>query len=173
MLLATLILSVPLLLKVGRLSDKRGIKRAALLTYGMMPVSAALLIIAPIIPIWVPESWYLMVENIAPGFGVLFTTAFVAIVMKFTNDTIWWLVVLSLIRKNLPTQDTAKILSIFWVVVYICSSVGPILAGAMFTYLEPNVLFMVILVLNLIILIAIGSGRLGENQKENRQEDVG
>ncbi|MHA1479856.1 MAG: MFS transporter [Candidatus Thorarchaeota archaeon] len=172
MLLATLILSVPLLLKVGRLSDKRGIKRAALLTYGMMPVSAALLIIAPIIPIWVPESWYLMVENIAPGFGVLFTTAFVAIVMKFTNDTIWWLVVLSLIRKNLPTQDTAKILSIFWVVVYICSSIGPILAGAMFTYLEPNVLFMAILVLNLIILIAIGSGRLGENQKENQHEDA-
>ena len=140
--------------------------------YSVMPVCALLLILAPIFPLWVPIAWYNSMEILFPGLGVIFTTTFIAIVMKYINDTIWWLVVLSLIQKNLPKHDTAKILSIFWVVVYICSSIGPIIAGAIFTFLDPVSLFLVVLVLNLSILIMIGTGRFGENQTQNQQEVI-
>ncbi|MHA1882808.1 MAG: MFS transporter [Candidatus Thorarchaeota archaeon] len=172
MLLVTIVISVPLLLKVGRITDKRGVKRAALMIYSVMPICASLLIIAPFVPLWVPIAWYNSMEILFPGLGVVFTTTFIAIVMKYINDTIWWLVVLSLIQKNLPKHDTAKILSIFWVVVYICTSIGPVIAGAMFTFLDPIFLFLVVLVLNLSILTVIGAGKFGENQNGNQQEVI-
>ncbi|MGV9103738.1 MAG: hypothetical protein ACOC3C_06455, partial [Candidatus Thorarchaeota archaeon] len=162
-LLVYSVLSVPLLLKIGRISDTSGTRRAALIVYLLMPVSAALLILAPIVTFWGPQTWVLAANGIYPGLGVIFSTAFIAIVMKYLNDTLWYMVLLTLIQKSLPKEDTAKILSIFWFTVYICSSIGPLIAGAIFEYLSPAFLFGIMLVLNLIILVSIKTGPFADN----------
>ncbi|TFG12619.1 MFS transporter [Candidatus Thorarchaeota archaeon] len=173
-LLVYSVLSVPLLFKLGRVSDKSGIRRAALIVYLLMPVSAALLILAPIITFWAPQAWILNANSTYPGLGAIFSTAFIAIVMKYLNDTLWYMVLLTLIQKSLPKKDTAKILSIFWFTVYVTSSVGPLIAGAIFEYLSPAFLFGIMLVLNLIILISIQMGSFAENSASanGNQKDV-
>jgi len=173
-LLVYSMLSVPLLLKIGRLSDKSGTRRAALIVYLLMPVSAVLLILAPIIAFWGPQTWVLTANGIYPGLGVIFSTAFIAIVMKYLNDTLWYMVLLTLIQKSLPTKDTAKILSIFWFTVYICSSIGPLIAGAIFEYLSPAFLFGIMLALNIIILVSIKTGPFAKNTSsaDGNQKDV-
>ncbi len=158
-----LLISVPLLLKMGRVSDRRGVKSAAIVVYSVMPISAALLYFAPIFPVIAPLEVINAANLLFPSLGVIFTTPFVAIVMKYVNDSLWAALVLILIRKRLPQTDTAKILSIFWVVVYILSSVGPVIAGAIYTFLVPSLVFLVVLVMNLLILIAIAKGPFGND----------
>jgi len=150
--LVPLIVSVPLLVKVGRVSDRRGVRRAALGVYSVMPVCAALLMLAPVFPYWMPAPIIEMSETAMTGLAVVFSTPFLAIVMKDVNDALWGLVLITLIQKKLPIQDTAKILAVFWFVVYLFASIGPFLGGLVFTYAQPSQLFAIVLVLNLIIL---------------------
>jgi len=163
MLVTQLLISVPLLLKMGRVSDRKGVKRAALIVYSIMPISAAFLYIAPFVPYIVPTEVVAGINSIVPGLGVVCTTPFIGIVMKYVNDALWWGLIIILIRKRLPKTDTSKILSIFWVVVYILSSVGPIVAGLIYTYMTPSILFLTILILNIMILIAIARGPFGND----------
>jgi len=165
-----LLISVPLLLKMGRVSDRKGVKRVAIVVYSVMPVSAALLFIAPIFPYVLPLDMVTAIGAYAPGWEVVFSTAFVAIVMKYLNDALWWALIIILIRKRLPQTDTAKILSIFWVIVYILSSVGPAVAGLIYTFLNPQATFLVVFVLNILILFAIAKGPFGNNNSERTQE---
>ncbi len=162
-LIFTLIISVPLMLKVGRLTDEKGVKRGALIVYSMMPISALLLILAQSVLYWAPQSWSSALNAIVPGLGVVFTLPFIAIVIKYVNDALWWMVVLILIRKGLPEEDTAKILSIFWVVVYVASSIGPFIGAVIFELLTPSLLFFTVILLNLAILAAIGFRDFGTN----------
>ena len=152
MLIITLLVSVPLLLKVGRVSDKWGVKKAALVVYAIMPICAALLIIAPAFPSWAPQSFVDAADSIFEGLGVVFTTPFLGIFVKSINDTLWYLVLLTLIQKKLPRENTSKILAAFWFVVYTCISLGPLLAGIIYQYSEPSILFTIVLALNLLIL---------------------
>ena len=165
-----LLISVPLLLKMGRVSDRKGVKKVAIVVYSVMPVSAALLFIAPLFPYVVPMDVVTTIDAYAPGFGVIFSTAFVAIVMKYLNDALWWGLIIILIRKRLPQTDTAKILSIFWVIVYILSSVGPVIAGSIYTFLNPQATFLVVFVLNILILFAIAKGPFGNNNPERTHD---
>jgi MFS family permease len=161
MLVFQLLISVPLLLKMGRVSDRRGVKKTAIIVYSVMPISAGLLYLAPVFPLLAPIEFVNAADTLFPSLGVIFTTSFIAIVMKYVNDSLWAALVLILIRKNLPQTDTAKILSIFWVIVYVLSSVGPVIAGAIYSFLEPSLVFLVVLVMNLLILVAIGKGPFG------------
>jgi MFS family permease len=155
MFIATIAIQVPLILKVGRLTDRKGVKSTALAVYAIMPISAALLIVAYWIPDWAPLSFSLFANSIIPGLGVIFKTSFLAVVLKYVNDTLWYTIVLVLIRKRLPSKDTSKILSLFWFIVWIAASFGPIIGGLISEVTSIMSLFVMVFILNIIILASI------------------
>jgi hypothetical protein len=157
-----LVISFPLLLKIGHVSDTSGIRRAGLIVYTMMPVSALLLLVAPVFPLWGPPQLGALLESVYPGLGTLMTTAFVAIVLKYTNDLLWWNVIISFVQKNLPSSDSAKGLTVFWVIVVFLASVAPVAGGYIYTFLGPYWLFLAILVLNLGIITSISRSGWGK-----------
>ncbi|MCF2137081.1 MAG: MFS transporter [Candidatus Thorarchaeota archaeon] len=169
MLATVLLISVPLLLKIGRLSDRWGIRKSALVIYSVMPLCMGLLVIAPQYPIWAPQSWIDSANAFIDGLGVIYTTVFLAIVLKRINDGLWWLIVTILIQKNLPHKDTAKFLAAFWYIVYIFMSLGPLLGGYIFTYLNQPILFLVTFIINITILVVIYTRGL-INEKNMTQE---
>jgi MFS family permease len=152
MSIITIVVSVPLLLGTGRMSDRRGETKTSLIVYSIMPVCALLLIIAPIVPYWAPMSLVNQAESLFSGLSAVFSTPFLAIVLKSVNDAVWYLVLLTIIQKNLPRRDTAKILSVFWFIVFLFASIGPLLGGLVFQYFPQGHLFIVVFLLNIIIL---------------------
>jgi positive regulator of sigma E activity len=65
----------------------------------------------------------------------------------------------------MPRQDTSKILSVFWFIVWMCASVGPFVGGLVFEYFYQGDLFIVVLMLNLLILGWISKqGLVRENE---------
>jgi len=152
MSIVTIIVSVPLMLGTGRMSDRQGEKKTALIVYSIMPICALLLVIAPIVPYWAPASLINQADSLFSGFGAFFSIPFLALVLKSVNDAVWYLLLLTIIQKNLPRQDTSKILSVFWFIVFLFASIGPSLGGFVFEYFYQGHLFIVVLLLNLIIL---------------------
>ncbi len=166
MMFVYLAILTPLLLKTGRMSDMKGARRAALIAYIFMPICAGLLLVAPIFPQWAPDWMVGEAEASMVGLGVIFTTPFLAIVIKMVNDVLWYTILLALIRKRIPRKDTAKILAMFWAVVYLCQSIGPLIGGIIFTYFEQSYLFVVVLGLNLLILGAIAKNGLVSDEAD-------
>ncbi|MHA1652412.1 MAG: MFS transporter [Candidatus Thorarchaeota archaeon] len=152
---AYLLISVPLLLKVGRLADTSGLRRTAMRVYGIMPLSMLLILLAPMFPFWAPAGVVTTANNIMPGLGALFTTVFVAIVLKYVNDGLWWLLLFTMIRKNLPRRDTAKFLALFWALVSGLGALGPVIGGAIFALGSPALVFVIGLAINIAILAGI------------------
>jgi MFS family permease len=157
MTIVTILVSVPLILGTGRMTDRRGETKTSLIVYSIMPISALLLLVAPLVPYWVPMSLVNQAESLFPGLSAFFSTPFLAIVLKSVNDAVWYLLLLTIIQKNLPRRDTAKILSVFWFIVYIFASIGPTIGGVVFQYFYQGHLFILVLLLNLIILGWIAS----------------
>ncbi len=155
MFIATIVIQVPLILKVGRITDRKGVKSTALMIYMIMPISAALLIVAYWIPDWAPASFATTANLIIPGLGVIFKTSFLGIVLKYVNDTLWYTIVLVLIRKRLPSKDTSKILSLFWFIVWMTSSLGPYIGGIISEMTSIMTLFVLVIILNVMIIGAI------------------
>jgi len=155
MVLIPLVISLPLLIKVGRFSDIKGMKKTTLLVYSIMPICAGLLVIAQDVPYWVPESIFYAADSILSGLGLVFTTPFLAIVIKAINDSLWALVLMTLIQKSMPRTDTAKVLGIFWTVVYIVTSPGYFVGGLIFEFMGPSNMFVIIMIANLLILVGI------------------
>lgn len=170
MMVMTLVIQVPLLLKVGRLSDRKGVKSTALMVYAVMPISAAFLILANWFPDWAPIAFSDTANLIIPGLGVVFKTSFIAVVLKYVNDTLWYTVMLVLIRKRLPSQDTSKILSMFWFVIFLASSVGPFIGGLISETTNILYLFAGVLILNLLILGSIARYDLTSKSHQNQDE---
>ena len=171
MSIITIVVSVPLLLGTGMLSDRRGERSTALIIYSIMPICAILLLIAPMFPYWAPQSVINQAESLFVGLGSLFSTPFLAIVIKSVNDAVWNLLLLTIIQKNLPRKDTSKILSVFWFIVYMFSSVGPSIGGVVFEFLYQGHLFIVVLVLNFIILGWIATKGLVKKSEESEIEN--
>jgi MFS family permease len=166
MSLVTIIITVPLMLGAGRLSDRYSLKKLALAIYSIVPICALLLVISPMIPFWAPISVISGADSLMMGLGAIFSTPFLAIILKSINDSVWYLLLLIIIQKNLPRKDTAKILSVFWFLVWMISSIGPYLGGLIFQYFYQGDLFLIILLLNLIILGWIArQGLVRENEK--------
>jgi MFS family permease len=168
--LVPLIVAVPLQLKIGRMSDRKGIKRTAIAIYSVMPICAFLMMIAQQFPYWAPQEFMNFANQLIPGLGVIFTTPFVAIVVKYINDTLWYLVLLTMIQKNMPRTDTAKILGVFWFIVFIFTPIGPFLGGIIFTFLDPATLFGLVCVANILILVAIT--RVGFENGNSLEEPI-
>ncbi len=152
MSIITIMVSVPLMLGTGMLSDRRGERSTALIVYSIMPICAILLYISPMFPYWAPQSIINQAESLFAGLGAVFSTPFLAIVMKSVNDSVWYLLLLTIIQKNLPRKDTSKILSVFWFIVWMLASIGPAIGGIVFEYFYSGHLFILVLLLNLIIL---------------------
>ncbi|MFW9793499.1 MAG: MFS transporter [Candidatus Thorarchaeota archaeon] len=168
MTIVTILVAVPLMLGAGRLSDRYSVKKLALAVYSIIPLCAILLFVSPIFPYWAPISVINGAESLMIGLGAVFSTPFLAIVMKSVNDSLWYLLLLIIIQKNLPRKDTAKILSVFWFIVWTCASIGPSLGGFVFQFFYQGYLFLLILVLNLIILGWISKqGLVRENELSN------
>jgi MFS family permease len=166
MMFVYLAILTPLLLKIGRMSDMKGARRAALIVYIFMPICAGLLLVAPIFPQWAPDWLIGEAEANMEGLGVIFTTPFLAIVIKMVNDVLWYTILLALIRKRIPRKDTAKILAMFWAVVYLCQSIGPMIGGIIFTYFEQSYLFAVVFGLNFLILGALAKNGLVSDEAD-------
>ena len=159
-MIVTLLISVPLLFKVGRLADTKGLKQTALFVYSLMPLSTILILVAPFVPVWAPPSVISSAESIMPGLGAIFTTVFLGIVLKYVNDGLWWLLLMVLIRKSLPSAGTSKFLSIFWFFVMALAAIGPFVGGVIFSLGSPHLLFVASLILNGIIIFSIARNGL-------------
>jgi MFS family permease len=164
MLLAPLVISLPLLFRVGRMSDLMGMKRTTILVYSVMPVCAFLLFVAPTFEYWVPSVIVDLVDALIPGLSILFTTPFLALMLKYTNDILWGLVLLTMVQKSMPQTDTAKVLAVFWSIVNIIASIGPLIGGAIFEFLDASLLFALVIVVNIVILG--GVARFGVERRE-------
>jgi len=164
MLLAPLVISLPLLFRVGRMSDLMGMRRTTILVYSVMPVCAALLFFAPTIQFWVPIAIVEMADSLLPGLNIVFTPPFLALMLKYTNDILWGLVLLTLVQKSMPQTDTAKVLAVFWSIVHVIASIGPLIGGAIFEFLDASLLFALVIVANIVILG--GVARFGVERKE-------
>jgi hypothetical protein len=138
-----------------------------------MPIAAILLILAPICPYWVPLIIPYAADSIITGTGVIFSTPFLGILMKYVNDTLWWLVILVIVKKNLPREDTSKVLAVFMTIVYLFLSVGPFIGSLLFTFFEPANLFLLVLSLNLAILGALLCGDFFDDDIMNNKEKSG
>jgi MFS family permease len=172
MLLAPLVISIPLLIRVGRMSDIMGMKRTTILVYSIMPVCAALLMIAPTFGYWVPSSIVGMANTLLPGSDVVFSTPFLALLLKYTNDILWGLVLLALIQKNMPHTDTSKVLAVLWSIVYFISSIGPLIGGAVFEFLDASLLFAIVIVANLVILGGVAHFGVERREPEGLTEKM-
>jgi MFS family permease len=172
MLLAPLVISIPLLFRIGRMSDLMGMRRTTIIVYSIMPVCAALLMIAPTFRYWVPDTIVTMADYLLPGLGIMLTTPFLALVLKSTNDILWGLVLLTLIQKNMPRTDTSKILAVLWSIVYFIASLGPFIGGVIFEFLDPPLLFAIIIAANLVILSGVAFFGIERKEPEGLSEKM-
>jgi MFS family permease len=177
MSLVTIIVSVPIMLGAGRLSDRYSLKKLVLTIYSIVPICALLLIVSPTVPYWAPDSVRYGAESLMVGLGAIFSTPFLAIILKSINDSVWYLLLLIIIQKNLPRKDTSKIVSTFWFIVWMCAALGPYIGGLIFNYFYQGYLFLVILLLNILILgwiVKLGLVRENENvgSVNNRRESA-
>jgi MFS family permease len=152
MLIVVLAFSIPLSVWVGSFFDARGSRRAITIVYSVMPITLILLILAPLFPYWLPIP---IVESLIASFPIvepLMSTAFLAIAMKNINDILWWTLILTYLRKALPRSETAKMLSIFFIVVFLANLITPIPSGFIYTLFGALPVLSIALILNLVIL---------------------
>ncbi len=152
MLIIVLAFSIPLSITVGGFFDKRGSRRAILIVYSVMPITLLLLILAPVFPYWLPTNLVSPVITMFPVLEPLLSTAFIAIAMKRINDILWMTLILTYLRKAMPRSETAKMLSIFMIVIMVAFIITPVPSALLYTYLGAIPVLFVALVLNLIII---------------------
>ena len=160
MILITLAVSVPLALVVGRVFDKRGGQNLALAVYSVMPISILLLIISNYIRYVAPNDWIIVIDSIYPGLSVIFSLAFIATAMKSINDILWLSVLGTYILKSLPRRDFGKMLSLTNVLAMMVVTLGPIIAGIIYTNWQGLPLLVITLILNIALLVVLATKSL-------------
>jgi predicted MFS family arabinose efflux permease len=152
MLIVVLAFSIPLSITVGGFFDRHGSRRAITVVYSVMPLCLVLLLIAPLVPSWLPfPSLTAPLVTAYPILGPLLSTAFVATACKRINDILWWTLILTFLRRVIPRTETAKMISIFMIIVMISSLATPIPASIVYTLFGAVPVLVVTLVLNLAI----------------------
>jgi MFS family permease len=160
MLIVVLAFSIPLSVTVGGFFDRRGSRKAILIVYSVMPVSIALLLLAPIFPFWLPLDVTTSLISAFPILEPILSTAFLAMAMKHINDILWWTLILTYLRKAMPRSETAKMLSIFFIVVMLANIFTPIPAGYIYTVYGAIPLLITTLCLNLMIVLILVVGNI-------------
>ncbi len=159
MLVVVLALSIPLSIRVGGFFDKRGSRRAIFIVYSVMPICIALLLIAPLFPYWLPM--FIIAPYISiPFLKPLLSTAFIAITLKNINDILWGTLILVYLRRAIPRGDTAKMLSITFVIVAVTGLFTPVPAAFAYTFVGAPPVLMVSLILNFVILAVLLLGNI-------------
>jgi MFS family permease len=151
MLIVVLAVSIPLSIVVGGFFDRHGSRWAILIVYSVMPVCLALLILAPVFPYWLPTEVVAQLAAAYPILEPLLSTAFLATAFKGINDILWWTLILTYLRRAIPRSETAKMLSIFFIITMIANIATPIPAAYIYTYLGAFPVLSVTFVFNLII----------------------
>jgi MFS family permease len=152
MLIIVLAVSIPLSITVGGFFDKYGSRRTILVVYSVMPICLTLLIIAPLIPYWLPIDIVTSILGTFPFLQPLLTTAFLAMAMKYINDILWMTLILTYLRRALPRAETAKMLSIFMIVITFSFIITPIPASILYTFFGAMPILYIALAINLLIL---------------------
>jgi len=161
MLIVVLAFSIPLSITVGGFFDRHGSRRAITVVYSVMPLCLVLLLIAPLFPSWLPfPSVTAPLVAAYPILGPLLSTAFIATAFKRINDILWWTLILTFLRRVIPRTETAKMLSIFMIIVTISSVVTPIPAGIVYTISGAVPVLLVTLIFNLAILAILVLGNI-------------
>lgn len=160
MLIVVLAFSIPLSITVGGFFDRRGSRRAILLVYSVMPITLLLLIIAPIFPYWLPIDIVNTLITSVPILEPILSTAFIAVAMKNINDILWWTLILTYLRKAIPRSETAKMLSIIFIVTSLAFLITPIPSGIVYTFFGAIPVLVVALILNLGILSILAFGNI-------------
>jgi len=151
MLIVVLAVSIPLSIAVGGFFDRHGSRRAILIVYSVMPVCLALLILAPVYPYWLPVEIVVQLAAAYPILEPLLSTAFLATAFKRINDVLWWTLILTYLRRAIPRSETAKMLSIFFIVTMIANIATPIPAAYIYTFFGAFPVLSVTLIFNLVI----------------------
>lgn len=170
MLIVQLLVSVPLLLKIGRMADF-SLRKATIGVYSLMPISVTLLIVASVVPFWAPVEFISSVSNFIPIVQIIFSTPFLAIVLKYVSDALWALIFLTIVQKMMPREHTSIIIGVFWGIVYLCYSIAPLIGGLLFECFSPIAAFVTVMILNIGILVSITrNGTLIQAEHDRKAE---
>jgi hypothetical protein len=152
--------SLPLSITVGGFFDKRGSRKAILIVYSVMPITMAILIFAPMFPFYLPQP---IVESISlayPPIAPLLSTPFIALAMKNINDILWWTLILTYLRSSLPRSETAKMLSIFFIITSLSFVATQVPAAYLYTYFGAIPVLLLALGVNLVIVTILIFGNI-------------
>lgn len=152
MLIVVLAFSIPLSITVGGFFDRHASRRAITVVYSVMPICLVLLLIAPLIPYWLPIQVVVSLTTMFPVLTPIMSTAFIATACKRINDILWWTLILTYLRRAIPRSETAKMISIFMIILMIAGVATPLPAGIVYTFLGAVPVLLVTLILNLVIL---------------------
>ncbi len=160
MILVVLAASIPLSITVGGFFDRRGSRRAMTVIYAVMPICITLLIITPLFPYWLPIDIVNILVSISPLFNPLTRTPFIAIAFKRINDILWRTLILTYLRKAIPRSETAKMLSIFFIVIMLANLITPIPAAIAYTLFGAIPVLFITLGLNFVIMAILLLGNI-------------
>ena len=160
MMAVVLGVSLPLSITVGGFFDRRGSRRAILTVYSVMPVVMVILIVAPFFPYYLPLPLVQSISVAVPVISPLLSTPFIALAMKNINDILWWTLILTYLRSSLPRSETAKMLSIFFIITGLSAVTTQIPAAFIYTYFGAIPVLILALAINLVIITILICGNI-------------
>ncbi|MFX0169634.1 MAG: MFS transporter [Candidatus Hodarchaeota archaeon] len=160
MMAVVLAFSLPLSITVGGFFDRRGSRKAILIVYSVMPITMTILIIAPLFPYYLPIATVESISSALPMIAPLLSTPFIALAMKNINDILWWTLILTYLRKAIPRSETAKMLSIFFIVTSLSFVTTQVPAGFIYTFWGAIPVLIMALAINFVILCVLIFGNI-------------
>ncbi len=157
------ILVGPLSTKLGKNMDISPSPKLLAKVYSIMPISLALLIVASRFMYILPNSIITQIVPIFPLAGIIFQTGFLAIMLKFMNDALWYSLLFMAVRRYAPRLDSGKILSAYSILVQAPNVVLNPIIGVIYTYIGGFLLILGCMSINLtIILLLLGRKSMGK-----------
>jgi MFS family permease len=152
--------SLPLSISVGGFFDRRGSRKAILIVYSVMPITMTILILAPMFPFYLPVPLVQSISSAFPIIAPLFSTPFIALAMKSINDILWWTLILTYLRMAIPRSETAKMLSIFFIITSISFLITQVPAAFIYTFWGAIPVLILALGINLVIVSILVLGNI-------------
>ncbi len=155
MLMITLLISVPLNLKVGRFFDKHGSHKTIVLIYSFMPVTMLLLYLSQYYEYIVPINIVHILDALTPGLSVIVSTAFIGISTKSLNDILWATALNAYVRKTIPSKSVSSMMGVTSVLYNAFMLMAPLPSSIIYALYGGPILLLIIIILNTIILIIL------------------
>ncbi len=145
----------PLSTKLGKAMDISPSSKLLAKVYSLMPVSLGLLIVASRFTYILPN---VLIDDIIHFFApldLIFQTGFIAIVLKFINDTLWYSLLFMSVKRYAPRLDSGKILSAYAILVQAPNILLNSVLGVVYTYIGGLLLILTCLAINIVILLIL------------------